>query len=92
MTTMGKRRPAITVRYVKSQGDFVYDWPPMRGGKNSVHFIHGILNEPPHVRPNPPLDPLPVAGGLLCPEVLEELERRGFDTKGIRVIIPVSSD
>jgi len=82
-------KKALTVRYLTHENDFVLDWPAMPGGKQAAVYINGILKERPHTRLNPPMPPLPVEGGLLCPEVLNELERRGFDTKRIRITIPL---
>jgi hypothetical protein len=78
---MGKRKPGMRIYYSKREHDFVLDSDPKPEGrgysKPDQHYVNGATGQE-HT-----LD-----GGLLSKKVLEELERRGYDTKKIRISIP----
>jgi hypothetical protein len=83
------RRPAITVRWSKRENDWLYDWPlwhrPVRA---TVSFVQTILSRRPHQMVNGSW-PLDIEGGLLSPETVTELRKRGVDVERIRITLPL---
>ena len=81
------RKPGMRIYYSKREQDIVFDADiPKPGGKlvsPDRHLVHqatyngAVLKQHQFDR-----------YGLLHPEMLAELERRGYDTKKIRISIP----
>jgi hypothetical protein len=70
----------MRIAYRKSERDFVLDSAPKPEGrgysKPDQYYVNLALGQ------NPPF------GGLLAKPVLDELERRGYDTAKMQIFIP----
>jgi hypothetical protein len=82
-----KRRNFI-IRWQANLNDWILDRPDGISRATSS-FLFSILWQRPHKMDNSPMPPIEVLGGLLDPATLAELEKRGIDTKKIRIILPV---
>lgn len=86
---MAKRSPAFRIRWSKREQDWVCSWPEWhRRLSPTANFLLYNLREEPHQRVNGNM-PIAIDGALLHPETLAELERRGIDTKRIRITLPL---
>lgn len=75
------RKPVMKVRFSRRENDFLIDFPAMVGGRQNASFVNSKLTRE-----------QPDFAALLSPTALEELERRGFDTKGIVITIPIKPE
>jgi hypothetical protein len=80
--------PNVIIRFDKRQNDIICDGPCSSPTKA---FLLGIMTQPPHKTPNPPLWDLDVDGALFSPETMAELDKRGFDMAKARVILPMKT-
>ena len=76
----------ITIRWSRRENDWMFDWPA--GLKATASYLNGILGRSEVLPARGALRAYPV-GGILSKEVLEELDRRGVDIKGIKIVLPL---
>ena len=65
-------KPGIHVRWSVRENDWLISWE-LPATKSTGHLVSRVLTS---------------EGGLLHEDIVADLERRGFDTKRIRVTIP----